>query len=218
MVLGPEYFTVDLQKRVTGAAVRRLSSMNNNFPNSKMKRNLLRLSVVPAMFIVSTAMAVDDTERPPPPRNQQVLEQFDADGDGKLSAAERETARASMQGQGGRGGMNRKEMMGRFDTDGDGVISDVERNAARAQARNCDVPRGMDRQAMKDRFDADGDGVLSQEERRAARAGMMKRFDTDGDGVISDEEHEAARAQMQGRGGKGGKGGMGKASPPAEES
>lgn len=123
-------------------------------------------------------------------RKAQMLERFDADGDGQLSDAERQTAReehearrqarddsrpaaaGSSFGQEdtGRGPAKmseegRQKMLERFDTDGDGVLSDSEREAAR-EARRAE--REAHHQAMLAKYDADGDGALSEEERQAA--------------------------------------------------
>ena len=160
-----------------------------------MKKYLLSLSVVPAMFIVNSGLAQDEDQPPPPPppsaaRHQQMLERFDTDKDGVLSAEEHAVARETMQAegarpggkkQGGKGrpggpgdgsGMNHEQMMKAADTDGDGVVSDEERAAMRATMRNQGK---MNRQQMLERFDTDGDGQISPEERQAARESMMGR-------------------------------------------
>jgi hypothetical protein len=172
--------------------------MNANPQNPKMKKYLLSLSIVPAMFIVGLARAEEEDLTPPPPPTaagrQQMLEPFDTDGDGVLSAEERIEARAALQAQGNRpggqkagqgrpgpgGGMNRQEMMKRADRDGDGVISDEERAAMRAAMRGQGGPGSggqgkMNRQQILERFDTDGDGQISAEEREAARASMVGR-------------------------------------------
>ncbi|MEM9186858.1 MAG: EF-hand domain-containing protein [Planctomycetota bacterium] len=74
-----------------------------------------------------------------PERMQKILEQFDADGDGRLSQTERQAARAAREqrmgerggrgeagrrGPGGRGGMmDPSALFDRIDTDGDGAIT-----------------------------------------------------------------------------------------------
>ena len=73
------------------------------------------------------------------------FEEFDTDGDGRLSKDEQAAAREK----------RRKE----FDADGDGKLSEAERTAARKQRS----------QRQLEHFDADGDGKLSEEERDAAR-------------------------------------------------
>ncbi|RKX36018.1 MAG: hypothetical protein DRP71_01595 [Verrucomicrobia bacterium] len=162
--------------------------MSTDLNISKVKKYLLFLSAVPAMFIVSPVWAADgDTDTPQKGRYQQMLEKYDVDRDGQLSAEEKENARKTMQGQGGRqgkdgqGAPNRQRMMERFDTDGDGRLSPEERDAARA-AMQAEGGRGgkgghggMNRQAMMERFDTDGDGWISPEERDAARANRQKK-------------------------------------------
>lgn len=68
---------------------------------------------------------------------QEVLKQYDKDGDGQLNDTEREAMRSAMaarfgqQGAGMQGGFNREEMMKRFDTNGDGQLDETERVAMR---------------------------------------------------------------------------------------
>ncbi|MEZ5275013.1 MAG: EF-hand domain-containing protein [Opitutaceae bacterium] len=147
------------------------------------------------MFIVNSGLAQDEEPLPPPPppsaaRHQQMLERFDTDKDGVLSAEEHAVARETLQAegvrppgrpQGGKGrpggpgdgsGLNHEQMMKAADTDGDGVVSDEERAAMRAKMQ----ARGkMNRQQMLERFDTDGDGQISPEERQAARESMGGR-------------------------------------------
>lgn len=127
----------------------------------------------------------------------EMLARFDTDGDGELSAAEREAAHEA----------HKAELLERFDADGDGVLSDEEHQTARETIR----------QEFMSRFDADGDGRFSFAERRQIgrhhpgfgphhrghrpppedrRQGLLDQFDTDGDGVLSDEEVAALRAEF----------------------
>ena len=67
---------------------------------------------------------------------QELVKQYDKDGDGELSEEEREAMRAAVGarfGGGGPGGQrfNREEMMRRFDADGDGELNEEEREAMR---------------------------------------------------------------------------------------
>ncbi|MHC1770043.1 MAG: efflux RND transporter periplasmic adaptor subunit [Verrucomicrobiia bacterium] len=75
--------------------------------------------------------------RPPAGVNfQEMLKQYDANGDGELDETEREALRTAMQARfgqnpmGGRG--NREEMLKRFDKNGDGELDEDERAAMRA--------------------------------------------------------------------------------------
>ncbi len=99
-----------------------------------------------------------------PPLPPFIADQYDADGDGRLSAAEEETARQAL--------------LERYDTDGDGELSRTERQALMQASR----------EAFVDRYDADGDGVISEEEHAASRADFVARFDADGDGELSEDE------------------------------
>ena len=65
-------------------------------------------------------------------RRAEILEQFDTDGDGQLSEAERQAARESgaFSGKRGRGEKRRQQILEEFDADGDGQLSEAERQAA----------------------------------------------------------------------------------------
>ncbi len=110
------------------------------------------------------------------PAPQQLLERFDADGDGVLSAEERATARASRPENALHG---RQQLLERFDTDGNGELSKEERAGARAQ-RPENARRGG-RRRLLERFDIDSDGELSGAERAAMKAYRTARMAERGD-------------------------------------
>jgi len=114
----------------------------------------------------------------------RMIEEFDTDGDGKLSKEERQAAREKRQA----------ERIKKFDTDGDGKLSQEEITAARTQMKAH----------RRNAADANGDGNVSKEERQAARARNahwttkeLEQFDANGDGNLSPEEAEKARAARQ---------------------
>lgn len=101
-------------------------------------------------------------------RGTHMLEQFDMDGDGKLTQAEID--------------QTRQERFTRFDTDGDGALNLDEYEALWIDAM---------RDRMVDRFqmhDDDGDGQVTQDEFGSRFAGMVERMDRNGDGVIDDSD------------------------------
>lgn len=105
--------------------------------------------------------------------------QFDADGNGSITAAEIEAFRAAR--------------FAALDADGSGQVSRQEfMDHAAAQA-------GERAGTMFDRLDADGDGTLSRDAIEAARGSgpdadrMIGRFDADGDGAVSEEEMAEVR-------------------------
>lgn len=118
------------------------------------------------------------------PSREEVMKQFDANGDGKLDQAERQTMRAAMEArrEKGPGGPMRERAVERFDKDGDGILNDAER--------------------------AEADAALRAE--IVNRPHAMERVDTDKDGKISDAEWAAARAAMRDRAGGPGPKGPGK--------
>lgn len=159
-----------------------------------MKTSLLSPRLIAATLFLATgltAVAQDKSPQPDEARRESILKQFDRDGDGKLSPAERAAAREAMQkmrkgprpggpgfGPMGKGGprdpvFGRGYMVGKFDADGDGKLNETERAAAKAHME----------QRMRTRM-----------EKKLER---LKAVDADGDGKISDAEWAAAREKMQ---------------------
>lgn len=112
------------------------------------------------------------------------IEQWDADGDGAVSAAEARERRA--------------EIFYMFDADEDGVLSGAEydafdrtRAADMANQPNAHalgpVVQGMERSFT----DADGDGRVTEEEFLAANEAWLARLDADGDGVVTTADFAA---------------------------
>lgn len=122
------------------------------------------------------------------PNLQQLLKEFDKDGDGKLSEQERAAAREFVQKrQAGNFGQRRipEQVLKRFDKDGDGKLNEQEQAAARKareefMKRNGNAsgrPNTQGRPDFKEilaKFDADGDGKLNDEEKAAAREAAAK--------------------------------------------
>jgi len=156
-----------------------------------MKTSVLSPRLIAATLFLATGLAAVAQDKPPRPdeaRRASMLKQFDRDGDGALSPAERTTAREAMQKmrQGQRPGgpgpgakppggpaFRHGYLLGKFDADGDGKLSETERAAAKAHVE----------QRMRTRM-----------EKQLAR---LKTGDADGDGKISDAEWAAAREKMQ---------------------
>jgi len=129
----------------------------------------------------------------------RMFEQFDTDGDGRITKEEIATARAAR--------------MAAIDADGDGIVTREEMIAGHsAMAAERATKRAGE---MFDRMDADGDGKVTVAEAMTAPRGrgmdaMFDPIDADGDGVITKAEAEAARENMRGmRGGRGDKGDKG---------
>jgi Ca2+-binding EF-hand superfamily protein len=189
------------------------------------------LSVLAVCLFVAPAFADDKPQRPVSPElRQKLLEQFDADKDGKLNEEERAKARAEFEKRRGNGKDRpaqpnaeaaKKRFQGiiaKFDKDGDGRLNEEERAAAQKARQGVGGPNP---EAAKKRFqgiiakfDKDGDGRLNEEERAAAqkamggqfanrRAEIVKKFDKDGDGKLNAEEQAAARKALGGQAGAG---------------
>ena len=65
-------------------------------------------------------------------RHEEVLKEFDKDGDGKLNEEERKAAGEAM----------RKKLIEKFDKDGDGKLNEEERKAAREAMPHRPGPLG----------------------------------------------------------------------------
>ncbi len=160
-----------------------------------MKTTLLKTLAALAALPLLTAASLQaaDTAKPERPNREEIMKQFDANGDGRLDQVERQAVREHMQamrpaGAGGRGqggGPDQREGrpgggrgLAQFDTDGDGQLNAAERDAAAATMREHVVsnPRAMQR------FDLDGDGVLSDDEWSKARDEVGERMGAGGRG------------------------------------
>ncbi len=113
---------------------------------------------------------------------QEIKTKFDADADGKLSEAERDTMRKK-----------KEEMNG-----GEGAKEKFPKLKEKLKEKRDDI---------KERFDTDKDGVLSEAEREVAKktiqsemiekhAQRFKDIDTSGDGIITREEFDAHSVKM----------------------
>jgi Ca2+-binding EF-hand superfamily protein len=106
-------------------------------------------------------------------RMRDLLETYDTDGDGTVTQAEIDAARASK--------------MVTFDTSGDGRLSLEEYQALWLDAM---------REAMVDRFqshDDDGDGQVTAEEFAEESARLVERLDRNGDGSINADDLDRMR-------------------------
>ncbi|MES9996900.1 hypothetical protein [Desulfovibrio aminophilus] len=102
-----------------------------------------------------------------------MLDQYDTDGDGSLSAEET--------------GLSAEELAA-YDTDGDGLLSSSEIQAglkADHEAMMAEGDSALATQVLAD-LDSDGDGSLNTEE--LGSDNPLSAFDTDGDGQVSTEE------------------------------
>ncbi len=194
-----------------------------------MKRHLawvvmMVLAASPSLAEEGKAKVQGRKDAPDGPRGQlspemmkRILEKFDTNKDGQLSAEEKANAQAEVLKGAGPGF---EEFLKRFDRDGDGRLNEREQAAAREAAQKIRAQGGGGPQvgapqffggnneipaAVLEKFDKDGDGKLNDKELAAAKkaqsgkrermkqADVLKDFDKDGDGKLNDEEKAAAR-------------------------
>jgi Ca2+-binding EF-hand superfamily protein len=128
----------------------------------------------------------------------KLLKLYDADGNGELSEAERETARTELLGMlqvlGGPAADRARQSQKRVGEDG-AAIPQQRFNGEPGERlqRGQGGPEGMRRPGRA----RDGGRNMTPEQREAFRAEMIQRFDTDGDGVLSDDERRVAADSMR---------------------
>ncbi|MGY8687113.1 MAG: EF-hand domain-containing protein [Verrucomicrobiales bacterium] len=134
-----------------------------------MKTNTLTLAVTfttITSLITGSLMAREDgpgkgRKGPKGRPGKEMVEKFDADGDGTLSESEKETARTAA-----------KARMEAADTNGDGTLSEGERVAA--LKKRLAANENLSARLLK-RFDADESGDLSDAELAKASKTVGKR-------------------------------------------
>lgn len=135
---------------------------------------LLTSLVIGSLVALSTPAAASDLMA------NMAFNRLDANGDGKLDAAELKQARV--------------QRFERLDENHDGFVTEDEQMSGMSRLRrNAEAIEG----AMATRFDTldtNGDGRLSEQEFMASPAGggLAARIDRDGDGAVSKEEFTAA--------------------------
>jgi hypothetical protein len=145
-------------------------------------------------------------------QKQRVLAKYDTDGDGTLSATEREALRADLKARVGHPVAvrfavgHRAHVMKRlrwvFDENNDHSLSSEERTAMiDALEARCERIRGN----VMERFDSNGDGELDSTEKQAAKQALIARlqasrqqllakYDANGNGVLDNGERLQLRA------------------------
>jgi len=162
-----------------------------------------------------------------PPRMQSKFDEFDADGDGKISLAEMSQVRKS------RPGKDRGNLIERLDDDGDGFLSPAEFSQVKSgwfERADADGDGAISLKEMQSSFkgkmgrrgewgkgggpgrgpgpgmehlkaaDANNDGQITRAEIEAYRGAKFDEIDKDGNGVLSAEEHAAMRGSWGGKG------------------
>ncbi len=177
------------------------------------------LTAVGLSLSLATMSAVAQPGKPGPraergqdgPRNGRLMERFDTDGDGVLSEAEKDAAKAQHQThQAERSQMMAQKAMERFDANKDGVLDQSELTEMFAKGPQQRGGEGM-RGGPGARGERGGPGARGKRGGPGARGengamGRMPRvlgpeaiaeFDTDNDGKVSREEAQAQREEIK---------------------
>lgn len=162
---------------------------------------LAQTSFAVVLTFGAVAQTPPDHDAKPAPANlqinqqkgEQIIRQYDKNGDGIIDASERKAAREALEKSGilprpqvSTNITARQDLFRRFDTNHDGKIDEKERAALHAElakiwgqhatnAAALERPN-FDRKAVFKEFDKDGDGRLSDEERKAAIEAMRARY------------------------------------------
>jgi len=131
-------------------------------------------------------------------RGQELMRQFDADGDGLLNDEEQAAMDSHLREErAAQREARQAEELARYDFDGDGELSREERDIQRDERRS---QRDGFMEGLTTEFDRDGDGQLSIEESQIAFDTMrtrreidqfVQRYDSNGDGSISTADFES---------------------------
>lgn len=134
--------------------------------NTRAKLTLLATAL---LVLPGVAAAKSDGDRPN--RFDQMFKAVDANGDGRITAAEQDAHRAAR--------------FKTLDANGDGVVS-ADEYLASHRAKMDERMRGHFA-----KLDADGDGRLSAAEADGKRKMDVMRFDANGDGAVTQDEIRA---------------------------
>jgi Ca2+-binding EF-hand superfamily protein len=142
------------------------------------------------------------------PSREEILQRFDANGNGQLDPEERRQVRQAMQrrrqggpGQPGarqRARPGREEILKRFDANGNGQLDPEEREAARQamqeRRRGAQGPGRRTGEQGPGRRGGPGPGA-----RGPSRDEILKQYDANGDGKLDEAEREKLREEMRAR-------------------
>jgi Ca2+-binding EF-hand superfamily protein len=185
------------------------------------RTRLIGASALVSMLVAGAAVAAPGRDGPPPPpktraeaqaRVGEMFKRLDANGDGFVTKAEMDAARAKMrEAFAERREERRGEKFAKLDKDGNGSVSKDEFLAPPPPRGEGDAPRGRHKGMKRhhggmmmgggglwfDRADANKDGKVSLAEAQSSALAMFDKVDSNRDGTISPDEQRSARDAMR---------------------
>jgi Ca2+-binding EF-hand superfamily protein len=141
-----------------------VETLNKQEERSAMRRVMMVAGVMLVSVAFGSPLAARADEGDASGHHGDMLKQFDTDGDGKLSDAEKAAAKAAWEAKRAE---HEKEMLAKFDKDGDGKLSDEERAAAH------EAMKAEHAKEMLAKFDKDGNGKLDAAEQAEMDKAML---------------------------------------------
>jgi len=135
-------------------------------------------------FSASAGETKGTGQRTHKPNRGEYLKRFDTNGDGQLSADEKQAAREQFKEKHPEMAERYQELIKQFDKDGDGKLNEEERAALK--------------QYMQEHRQEKGTGKGGQTSPTSGhREEILKRFDKNGDGKLDEEEKAAAMEALK---------------------
>lgn len=160
------------------------------------------MTLLPLLFAVqAAAQAAPQTPQPISraaytSRLDQAFAQFDANGDGQITAAEIASAQSKEAAQLRTAlEQRRTQVFNAMDTNHDGQISRAEFNAA----NQIQLPQPTPPASVIAEMDTNKDGKISKDEFRSPKLRQFDAADTNHDGMVSPAEAQAAAQAGQSR-------------------
>jgi len=167
-----------------------------------MRASSLSIALVLSAFIAAPITAGDDVAKAKRSHREELLQRFDADGNGKLDAKERAAMRAAKWAD---LKLSNPKQFALIDTNTDGAVSDVEAKTWKdAQLIERDQRQKQLHPEAFAQADANSDGKLDRSERKALKTAVKAEkaeqktlMDTNRDGKVDRKERRDYSARLR---------------------